>query len=369
MNKPFDQPLRRTSPSFLTLIVLLVFSFTLSGCGGGGGTETIPRELSLLKGEIDRIQERERANNSDDDVVVDILNTAVNTVRGRTRIDSSTQRPIIATTSKNSASGGMTNRRGEIIPEYDADGMLQFTVRDLSDSGGSLRVSTTDPGASVDRQEGFPAAGWKGVALQGETTSRLIYAELFSDIENDADADYLVMGYWVGERKVRTSSNYGLHITAGGSDPFEESGGKLVALTGTATYEGPAIGLYMNKDDAAAAPEFDYFNAKASLAVDFGDAMALGSVSGTIGEGMTEGGVALPELTLESTPIRATTTEYGGWLRGDASGDGLTGNWGGRFFGNGANATDHPGSVAGIFGAKTADDLQAIIGAFGAYKQ
>ena len=47
----------------------------------------------------------------------------------------------------------------------------------------------------------------------------------------------------------------------------------------------------------------------------------------------------------------------------------LTGKWGGRFFGNGADPADHPGSVAGTFGAKSDDDLQAIIGAFGAYKQ
>ena len=369
MSKPFKQSSHQTSLSSLTLIIILVFSFTLSGCGGGGGgPETISRELSLLKDEIDRIQERERADNSDDDIVVDILNTAVNTTRGRTRIDPSTQKPIISTISKNSSSSGRTSRRGEILPEYDADGMLQFTMRDVPDSGGFLSISTEDPGASVDRQEGFPAAGWKGVAIKGETNSRHIYAELFSDIEDDADADYLVMGYWVGERKVRTSSNYGLHITAGGSDPFETSGDKLVALTGTATYEGPAIGLYMNKDDAAA-PEFDYFNAKASLTVDFGDAMAPGTASGTISDGVTDGGESLPELTLESSPIRDATSGYGGSLSGYTSGDGLTGTWGGRFFGNGANATDHPGAVAGTFGAKSADDLQAIIGAYGAYKQ
>ena len=47
----------------------------------------------------------------------------------------------------------------------------------------------------------------------------------------------------------------------------------------------------------------------------------------------------------------------------------FSGKWGGKFYSNGASATDHPGAVAGTFGAKTADDLQAIIGAFGANKQ
>ncbi len=101
------------------------------------------------------------------------------------------------------------------------------------------------------------------------------------------------------------------------------------------------------------------------MTADFGDESEFGSVSGTITEGMTDGGVALPELTLEP----AEFTQSGSNFNGDTSGEGLTGKWGGRLFGNGASATDHPGSVAGTFGAKTADDLQAITGAFGAYKQ
>ena len=40
-----------------------------------------------------------------------------------------------------------------------------------------------------------------------------------------------------------------------------------------------------------------------------------------------------------------------------------------KFFGNGAGATDHPGSVAGTFGANSADGLMSFIGAFGAHKQ
>ena len=115
----------------------------------------------------------------------------------------------------------------------------------------------------------------------------------------------------------------------------------------------------------AAEPELDYFNAQASLTADFGDASALGSVSGTITESMTDGGVGLPELTLEP----ADFTQSGENFIGDTSGTGLAGKWGGKFYGNGASATDHPGSVAGTFGAKTADDLLAITGAFGAYKQ
>ena len=58
-----------------------------------------------------------------------------------------------------------------------------------------------------------------------------------------------------------------------------------------------------------------------------------------------------------------------GFFTGDTSTTGtdsaFTGKWGGQFFGNGAAATDHPGSVAGAFGAATA----SFIGMFGAYRQ
>ena len=38
MSKPFKQSFRTTSPSFLTLLFVIVFTFVLSGCGGGGGS-------------------------------------------------------------------------------------------------------------------------------------------------------------------------------------------------------------------------------------------------------------------------------------------------------------------------------------------
>ena len=94
------------------------------------------------------------------------------------------------------------------------------------------------------------------------------------------------------------------------------------------------------------------------------DLAALRSVSGTITEGMTDGGVALPGVTLGP----AEFTPSGADFHGDTSGGGLAGKWGSKFYSNGAGPPNHPGSVAGTFGAKTADDLQAIVGAFAAHK-
>ena len=366
MSKPFKQSFGKTSPSFLTLLFVIVFTFVLSGCGGGGGggQEPVSRELMLNK--INEIQATERADNSDDDVVRDILNTAANQPRGLTI---SALGLTISSTSQNSnrSSDRITSSRASFVAKYDADGMLHFTMIRRPLSGRSTTLSTTDTEASVNRVEGIPAAGWKGVEFQGESTTWHHYVDLFSDIENNEDSDYLVLGYWLNERKERSTdpepSDYGWLVAASGNDPFELS--NIPGLTGTATYEGPATGLYMLKANAAAEPELDYFNAQASLTADFGDASALGSVSGTITEGMTDGGVGLPELTLEPADFTQSGTNF----HGDTSGTGLAGKWGGRFYGNGASATDHPGSVAGTFGAKTAGDLMAITGAFGAYKQ
>ena len=400
MSNPLKQSLHKTSLSFLALTILLVFSFTLSGCGGGGGGSSSammpgegnqqmpgdsnqgmtdggqqmpggsqemtgegsqePMRRELMLGKINEIQATEGANNSDDHVVTDILRAAANQPRGLT------SRTLgVASTSQNSGtSSDVTNARASIVADYDAEGMLQIAFRRLPNSGGASTISTTDQDASVNRIEGIPAAGWEGVELRGESTSWYFYVDVFSDIEDNADSDYLFMGYWLRERKEKsdTSSNYSFGIVAGGNDPFVRA--HVAGLTGTATYEGPATGLYMLKANATAAPEFDYFNAKASLTADFADATALGSVSGTITEGMTDGGVALPDLTLEAADFTTSGSDF----HGDIGGDGLAGKWGGKFYSNGAGPPDHPGSVAGTFGAKTADDLQAIVGAFAAHK-
>ena len=386
MLKPPKQFLRKTSCSLTTLLLVLVFTFVLSGCGGsggsssmdtgmmpgtggdqqmpgGGGQEPVSRELMLNK--INEIQATERANNSDDDVATNILRTAANQPRAST---SSALGPTVSSTSQSSnATSEITIDRTFFVAEYDADGMLHFSMRRHRNTGNVTIRSTKDQGATVNRVEGIPAAGWKGVEFQGESISWHHYVDLFSDIENNENSDYLVLGFWLRERKERSTdperSNYGWLVAASGNDPFEPS--NVAGLTGTATYEGPATGLYMLKANAAAEPELDYFNAQASLTANFGDASALGSVSGTITEGMTDGGVGLPELTLEPADFTQSSSNF----RGDTSGNALTGKWGGRFYSNGASATDHPGSVAGTFGAKTADDLLAITGAFGAYKQ
>ena len=372
-HRVYCQEVLRLTRILVLIAIYGLFLVGLSGCGGGSGgissmrgggdpmkppTEpptTMPGPRQRMVGQINEIQAIEQSNNSIDDVVVDILRTSTQRPEGLT---------IPQRVSTTQGSGSTT--RVHFSAEYDAAGMLQLTADAvLVTTGQRENISTTDQEAIYDSIEGVPATGWRGVELQSESSTWYHYADLFSDIEDAADTDYLTMGYWLFVRKERssTSSNYRLFVGAAGSDFVEPQ--KVVGLTGTATYEGPATGLYMQKQNATAAPVFDYFNAKASLTVDFGDANERGTVSGTVTDGTTLSGGALPEVTLEA----ADWVPTGNSFYGNTSGNGLTGKWGGKFYSEGATLADHPGSAAGTFGAKSADDLQSIVGAFATYEK
>ena len=285
-----------------------LFLFGLYGCGGGGGGSSMPPPMTPdpRQGMLDKInefQETERSNDSNDDVVRDILSVGTQRPRGLT----SRSLGVGSTTQSSFIRGRVqTTVRLSFLAEYDTDGILQFSVRSLNNEDRAFTINTTDQGALFKRLEGVPAEDWEGVELTIESPTYRHYVDLFSDVENSADTDYLAMGYWLRERKERTDSNYALMIGAGGSDPFVP--GNVVGLTGTATYEGHATGLHTKKENAAADPVIDYFTAKASLTAVFGDANAMGTVSGAITEGMTAGGVPVPELTLESADVNSSGT-------------------------------------------------------------
>ncbi len=273
-----------------------------------------------------------------------------------------------STTQSSSLSGGRASDPSYFLAERDANGDLQFTFKRKTGSTVST-LSTTDQDVSSRRVDDL-ASGWSGVETHRDAPGGIYNWDAYSDSQGNSDADYLSLGSWLYIYKdpedESFTGSYTLGVAAGGNDPFDND--NLAGLTGAASYRGPATGLHMMKADTDADPVFDYFDARANLSVDFGDATALGTVSGTITEGRTDGGVSLPALTLDSADI--TGSALGGNFDGDTSGvtgdgDALSGKWWGKFFGNRANSDDHPGSVAGAFGANTADNLQSIIGAFG----
>ena len=400
MRKAKKQLKQKTTLSFVTLSFALVCALALTGCGGGGGGAAMDGQTPMtgggeqmpdggtggMTGGGSSPPTRSRMLNAAEMLSPSLAADAIGAyfratgvgTRGRTRPTPTATTSAFSSTTQSSSrrTDGLTSDRWVFQAEYDSNGELFFT-RSRRTSTRHFLSHSNDSTVTSNRLDDLPRPGWKGVETEADYTGGLVYWDAFSDIENAQDADYLTLGYWL---VVGRDSNTGqlsgtaLGVSGGGSDGFISA--NLAGLTGTASYEGPATGVVTSRENATAAPDILYFNAKASLTADFGDATAFGSVSGRITEGMTEEGDALPEVTLGSATIRPNSSSAGngGNYSGDTSGMtdagvAFSGKWGGKFYSNGASATDHPGSVAGTFGAKTTDDLQAILGAFGAYKQ
>ena len=415
-----SQP-KRQFLSTLTLLLALVCAFALAGCGGGGGGgasmggdaaqmptqmptpdpmpgggqqmpdggQQVPDGGQQMPGGGSSPPTRSRMLDAAEtlsatvvaDAIGDYLRATGVGTRGRTilRQSPTATTSTFSSTTQSSHRGqdGRTDDRWVFQAEYDSNGQLFFTRIRQRGTRNVPPSHSNQSNVMSNRLDDTPSPGWKGVETEADYTTGLLYWDAFSDIENAQDADYLTLGYWL---IVGRDSNTGqltsttLGVSGGGSDGFISA--NLAGLTGTASYEGPATGVVMSRENATAVPDTLYFNAKANLTADFGGATALGSVSGRITEGMTEEGDTLPEVNLGSANIHQNSSSEGrgGNYSGNTSGMtdagvAFSGKWGGKFYSNGASATDHPGAVAGTFGAKTADDLQAILGSFGAYKQ
>ena len=183
------------------------------------------------------------------------------------------------------------------------------------------------------------------------------------------DADYLAGGIWVRVPADATSvADYEFGAFVDGNDPFQQS--NLAGLTGEVTYSGDATVVY-----SVVSTERNYFpDATASLTARFGDGTALGTIEGRIhditGDGPASDSYDGVAVNLGRAAIGDSNS---GFFTGDTSTTGtdsdFTGKWGGQFYGNGATATAPPGSVAGTFGAATANGGESFVGIFGAYRR
>ena len=191
------------------------------------------------------------------------------------------------------------------------------------------------------------------------------------------DQDFMVFGAWLtvpddmaGEHRMGVFYDGMREYTATDVD----------RLTGKATYEGGAAGVYNDQGTAG------MFTARAVLEADFGAADAAGTLSGRIDNFMNSAGVFLGSdtvatpndpatggendwvVTLDSSAIAdggvAATSTISGSADGVAWATG--GTWSARFYGatGTADAPVAPSSVAGQFRAMSAE--RGVVGAFGA---
>ena len=194
-----------------------------------------------------------------------------------------------------------------------------------------------------------------------------------AEMETVQDADYLAGGIWVRvPENVASVADYEFGAFMSGSDPFAQA--NLAGLEGGATYAGDARAVYSHE-----ASNRNYIvDGDVHLTADFGDASNLGTIGGTLsnftGKAPEPGWYEGARVTLRPAQIGSANS---GFFTGKTSatdpetGDVFTGEWGGRFYSNGAAASDLPGAVAGTFGgaATTADGRESYVGIYGAFRQ
>ena len=221
-----------------------------------------------------------------------------------------------------------------------------------------------------------------------------------------ADKDYLHFGYWLNSMENEGETSYEFQAFSGGEKPFIGEGDaaatdrtNLGMVVGTATYAGPAGGMYVLKSlmangDVASATSGS-FTADAELTANFGGPSVASddwfSISGTVTDFM-DGTMSLDGWSVDLKRANLVNRDDDGVLpaEGDrtymGAFDGATtggGTWSGQFFGTSTAAeaatgegtenfvpavpASMPSGVAGEFNGHFANGH--VNGAFGAVKQ
>ena len=231
-------------------------------------------------------------------------------------------------------------------------------------SGGSCTVNLSGPNNYVFAN----GAGVEWQFIPTSATSEVIIP----------DAEYMWFGWWKREpiettpNDVNANAVFDYAANYGGTNQVTD----FANATGTATYEGAAIGYYGFYDIEAAEDDRSRsgrFQAKATLTADFGDATDLGTISGSITEFDTE---PTWSVTLKSQNI-ATGGNTGEVAPADDADDSVSwsirglprdgGQWEAKFYSNFEDPADNsqPTGVAGAFTAQYGDHRK-MIGSFGA---
>ena len=181
---------------------------------------------------------------------------------------------------------------------------------------------------------------------------------------DDIDEDnYIAGGYWVViPDDEEEDPSFGVFVDGGTEAPVAE------ALEGTADYTGSAIGVY----STGGGNRNREFDANVALEARFGDDSTAGEIDGSITDFVVNRRALSgdPTLTLETATLTDNMSDFSGDTAMTYGGDGYSGKWGGRFY-NPADDTlpaadQHPGAVAGTFGASTEDGDNSFIGIFSA---
>ena len=257
---------------------------------------------------------------------------------------------------------------------------------------GSTKATTYGTGTSDTHEREFPGT-FRGASGTYSCAPATDVCSVTAPGSNAASKNYTLVGTWTfepgaGQRGIEEDTshlNFGWWIKT----PSEvDSGGDYVydvevfsravgtirvddlgLLTGTARYEGPAAGVYVNRtgEGDSLAATHGTFTASAELVANFdkADADATATLSGEVGA--FSGGTEMDDWSVKlgavdvATGSGATATGVAG---GKTSGTG-TGTWSASFHGGAAGTA--PAGVHGTFNAHS--NTTNIVGAFGADRQ
>lgn len=249
------------------------------------------------------------------------------------------------------------------IRTHDADPTGNAQVTGSFDGASGTYVCTPATGSdcrsSIKHGGGIELTGgdggWTFVPAQGATVPT-------------PDGEYQYFGWWSRD----TDGSYAVGLfhrgTGGAADEFAD----LPALQGTATYSGPAAGLFAIVPQPGDASAGD-FTATVTLEADFGDGTDLGTVEGSVDDFMVNGQAKDWSVELQAARIGTqgaitpgnTATALTYWTIGDTKAQ-TTATWSGQF-----HDTDDdraPVVATGRFEA-VHGNVGRMIGAFGAKRQ
>ncbi len=189
------------------------------------------------------------------------------------------------------------------------------------------------------------------------------------------DAEYMNLAYWLKSTEADDGTiAYEIGTLAQGNLPGGY--GRTSSVTGSASYAGPATGVYMRKtfspDGAPTPAAAGQFTANANLTAYFGQTseMSIGpnllhTISGTVDTFKdSQGNLISDAWTLKLGKTEINTGD--GTFAGVATGTGAAGTWSGRFEGD--NTADAiPSAATGIFHGHFLNGH--VAGAFGAKKK
>ncbi|MDE0202314.1 MAG: hypothetical protein OXK73_07765 [Rhodospirillaceae bacterium] len=224
--------------------------------------------------------------------------------------------------------------------------------------------SAVDGSGGITLSLGDTAGGWTFEPDAGTTAET-------------PDAGYLIFGWW--SREVPTGVDVATFAQVHGTGPV--AGAANAALIGTATYVGGAAGKYSINEPVDGDPNSGAFTARAELTAKFGNATALGTISGML-SGFMAGGeakdwtVALKgagtaaETAIAADGFGTAATTSTVWTIGGVAGS-ASGGWSGDFYYETTaqqTAANTPPVAAGTFSANYGN-VGRMVGAFGAEKQ